>query len=97
MAAHLTDEAKVREFSDRFVKGLMTRHRLEEEIEKLKGGKKSKKVKPVTAREDGAKIEFPGEWGWQKLAALARKLTDVAAKGEKHTLPISALQQLLKS
>ena len=97
MVVHIKDEAKIREFSDRFVRGLMTRDRLEDEIDKLKGGPKTKKAKPVTARDDGAKIEVPFEWGWQKLGAFGRKIAELAAKGEKHTLPISALQQLLKS
>jgi ParB-like chromosome segregation protein Spo0J len=94
--SRVPDEAKVRELADKIVKGLMTRDRLEPVVATLLG-KKAKKEKPVTVREEGAKIELPGEWGWPKLAAFARKLTDVATKGEKHTLPFSALQQLLKT
>jgi ParB/RepB/Spo0J family partition protein len=76
----------------------MRRDSVEGFVANIKGFKRPKESKPVTASEGGATFRFPSSWSWQRIIESALKLVEAAKRGMKvDGLGTNALPGLLKT
>jgi ParB/RepB/Spo0J family partition protein len=94
--SRLDDGQKIRELTEKVVKGLLTRDGVEEQVASLLGGRKPKPkaVKARTAK--GVSVVFPG-LDHDTAAAELMSLVDAVKRAQKHGLPLSTVPQILRT
>jgi hypothetical protein len=95
--ARLSDERVIRELTDQVVKGLLSRDAAVEAVNKILGGKRQKKVKPVRVQDAGGSASFPGDWDWERIIEWYAHGLEAAKRGAKiPNAPTAYLPRLLK-
>jgi ParB-like chromosome segregation protein Spo0J len=94
------DEHKIRELTDRVVKGLLSRDDAVIVVDGILNGgkKKQKKCKPTKFRTSGGVVIItPGGMNCAEARAELARVDEAMKRCERHGLPMSSLPNLLKS
>jgi ParB/RepB/Spo0J family partition protein len=94
----LTDIPKQIELAEKIKQGLLKVDTVEGYVTKLLGGKQ-RKGKSAKGILDGARFTFPGDWTWEQVSEIGRRLVDAGKRGAKMpNMPLAvALPSVLQS
>jgi ParB family chromosome partitioning protein len=72
--------------------GVVKRDMVERLAAQMKGSKRPKKAKRMKAKVDDASIEYPEDWGWDKVIAFGQRIAEAGRQGAKmQNVPVAAV------